>query len=135
MLRTLIWKLFPPYEVEAARSEIQSFLDLHDGIARREIEEILSACMSRDPKMVVDAIRLQHRTANHVALALLVGVLRARLSTGQYHVYRGLLNMTGEYMHGVWRHAVSAMVDAGHLEGLAAEELRKSLADEIRSVG
>jgi hypothetical protein len=97
-MRIFPWKLFPPYEVVATKNALNEFLDAHDGLARPGIEEILLGYLKRDPKTVVDSIRLNHKTPHQVALGIVVALLRIQLASGNFHTYRCLLNMAGENM-------------------------------------
>lgn len=134
-MRTFLWKLFPPYEVAATKKALSEFLDAHDGLARSRIQEITFQYLKRDPKTVVDAIRLHHKTPIHVALGVVVALLRIQLRSGNYHTYRGTLSMIGENMRSVWSAAVKELVVLGFGTPEGAEKARAELAEEIRSVG
>ena len=134
-MRIFLWKLFPPYEVVATKKALKEFLDAHDGLARPRMEEILFGYLNRDPKTVVDSIRLNHKTPHQVALSIVVALLRIQLSSGNFHTYRGLLNMVGENMRFVWSAAVDELVKEGLGSPEGAKEARAELAEEIRTVG
>ena len=134
-MRTFLWKLFPPYEVAATKKALSEFLDAHDGLARSCIEKITFQFLKRDPKTVVDAIRLDHKTPIHVALSIIVALLRIQLRSGNYHTYRGTLSMIGENMRSVWGAALKESVALGLVTPESAEEIRVELADEVRCAG
>lgn len=134
-MRTFLWKLFPPYEVAATKKALSDFLDAHDGLARSRIEEITFQYLKHDPKTVVDSIRLDHKTPTHVALSVVIALLRIHLRSGNYHTYRGTLSMVGENMRSVWSAAVKEFVNLGFGTAEGADEVRAELAEEIRSVG
>jgi hypothetical protein len=134
-MRIFLWKLFPPYEVVATKTAIKEFLDAHYGLARSRIEEILVGYLKRDPKTVVDSIRLNHKTPHQVALYIIVALLRIELGSGNFHTYRDRLSMGGENMRSVWSTAVDELVKEGLMSPEDAKEARAELAEEIRSVG
>lgn len=135
MLRELAWKVFPPYESTVTKRVLRGFLEQHNGLANDEIERILFSYLKREPQVIVDAIRINHKPAEQVAMALVTGILRTRLTSGNYHTYHGMLNMIGEDMYRVWCKAVGIMSDKGYLDAEAANQLRSEVHSEIKSVG
>ncbi|MEQ1741452.1 MAG: hypothetical protein ABL869_02975 [Candidatus Nitrotoga sp.] len=134
-MRILLWKLFPPYEVVATKNALKEFLDVHDGLARSRIEEILLGYLKRNPKTVVDSIRLNHKTPHQVALCIVVALLRIQLGSGNFHTYRDRLSMGGENMRSVWSAAVDELVKEGLESPEGAKEARAELAEDIHSAG
>ena len=135
MLRDFFWKIFPPYESGIIKRQILGFLEADNGLAKDEIERLVLSYLKRKPGTVVEAIRINHIPADHVALALVTGILKTGLTSGSNHVYRGMLGMIGEDMYRVWYNAISMMVEKGYLKTEDAERLRNEVRSKIKSEG
>lgn len=135
MLRKLFWKIIPPYEVTVVKREIQQFLEEDDGLSRDAINSLVQSYLRRNPQAAVDAIRIEHVQPEHYALALIGGILKIQLVSGQHHSYRGVLGIIGADMKRVWEKVTDRLVDRGYVDTETAQEVRMDLHDEIKSIG
>lgn len=131
MLREFVWKIFPPYELDVVKRQILDFLKLHDGLAKHEIERLVMRRMKGTTGAIVEAIRINHTPVDLYALSLVAIVLKSRLMSGEYTIYRNL-SMIGDDVYRVWSSAVAMMVDKGYLTVENAEYLRNEVRSEIK---
>ena len=137
MLRQFLWKIFPPFEVEATRKEFQRFINESDDMnaGRLVAEQLVNRSIRQSAEAIVRGIRFDGEKVEKVALLITAGILRFHLKSGTYHVYRGVLTNAGNGMYAIWRRAVSRMTEAGYLSEEEASEIRNSIAQELKGVG
>lgn len=89
-MKNILWKIFPPYEVSLTQKELDSFLSKNAGNCLESIRsEIVS--LIKDSEKTVYSIRIDNIKPEHLALLLTTNVIGNHISSGRYHVYRGLL--------------------------------------------
>ncbi|MFI4920712.1 MAG: hypothetical protein ACHQAZ_03620 [Gammaproteobacteria bacterium] len=113
-MQTLIWKLFPPYEVKLTIEAAKTFLSQtaklpHDLI----LPEVIA--LARDAPKTVYSVRIDRMRPDHLALLLTTNVLGRYIGSGHYHTYRGVLNVTGQDMLKIWYEAQTAMLEGGYI--------------------
>jgi hypothetical protein len=94
-VRRLLWRLFPPPEVSATRGYVREFLrrvsptyHLPAELQRRVL------ALTRNAEYVVKLIRAERKTPDQVALVMVASTVIGLLTSGRYHIYRGLLNLS-----------------------------------------
>ena len=58
------------------------------------------------------------------------------MESGNHHVYRGILNMFGEYYQSIFEHGIEKIIDLGECsKEWADEKLRKPVYGRVKTVG
>lgn len=134
MIQKLLWRLFPPFEVKLTREAIDGFLGsrakLCGSIIGSGAHELVD-----DTEKTLYSIRINHMKPDQLALILITNVLGRHLQSGQYHTYRGVLNMMGKDMLKVWDAAGKEMLDRRYHDESEAKKDHDWIRHEIEGVG
>lgn len=133
-MKSLLWKIFPPYEVKLTQQALKSFLDQAAGICRSVIEPEL-AHLVKDAEKTVYSIRIDNMKPEQLALLLVTNVLGRHIGSGRYHTYRGVLNSVGADMHKLWNSAQQIMVERGYSTEAEATEDNLWVQKQIKNAG
>jgi hypothetical protein len=132
----LRWRLFPPAEVTATRAQIREFLrrisptyPLPGELKRRAL------ALTRDAEHVVGLVREAHQAPDHVALDMLSSTVLGLLTSGRYHIYRGVLSGEGHALMSTFARCMSELQQRGYQSEENAEEATQRLRDEIKKLG
>lgn len=129
-----IWKYFPPFEVKVTVKEIHAFLETKEWFCQDIItQQVVS--LAKDAEKTVYSIRNDRMKPDQLGLLLILNVLGRHLSSGQYHIYRGVLNAVGTDMLSMWTAVVQAMEDRGYYDNAKTKEDMKWIRDGIKKVG
>ncbi len=123
-----------PSEVQTTVAEIDAFLDKQASLCRDVIRRDAVTSANEQDK-TVHSIRHDGLQPDHLALILITNVLGNRLTSGHYHVYRGVLSAIGDDMLNLWGTAVSAMHQRGYYSDDEAQEDMRWIQAEINNVG
>ena len=126
--------LFKSAEVKSTTSEIDAFLNQHASLCRAIIRADATKLANIKEK-TIQSIRSDGLKPDHLALILITNVLGRQLTSGQYHVRRGLLNAIGSDMLKLWSAAVSTMQQRGYYSSEEAQEDMRWIQSEINNVG
>jgi len=74
-------------------------------------------------------------THRSLIFLLITNVTANTLATGEYHVYRGRLSMTGQDLLNLFNYAVSELEKDGFCSSEDAEKNRQWIREEIQSIG
>ncbi len=128
------WKKQPD-EVNAAILELDK---IENAFPDFEVDLISTSVRDRiktEPEKVVHSIRVDGMTPKALVYLVITNVLDRELSSGRFHVYRGLLSGSGENLLRLWDHAVDELLKSGnHSEEDAAKD-KKWIREQIRNVG
>jgi hypothetical protein len=134
--RRLLWRLFPPPEVRATREHIREFLrrisptyPLPAELQRRAI------ALTRDVDYVRGLIREEHRAPDQVALVILSSTVIGLLTSGRYHIYRGVLTGEGHALSSVFTHCMAELQQRGYQTAAKTQEAVQRIRDEIKKLG
>ncbi len=130
----MLSKLFKPAEVKNTASEIDAFLNQHASLCSAIIRTE-STRLANIKEKTVQSIRNDGLKPDQLALILITNVLGHQLSSGQYHVHRGVLNAIGADMLKLWSAAVSTMQQRGYYSSEEAQEDMRWIQSEIKNVG
>lgn len=133
-LQRLIWKLFPPYEVRATIAEVRAFFDAHLFLSRDLVESGVRTLL-RDVPRAIHTVRIDGVKPQHLALMLISNVLANELPSGQHHIYRGALGISGNDMLSMWITTIEEMRKNGCYTDAQAEKDMKWMQDQIKEVG
>lgn len=70
-----------------------------------------------------------------LAFLIILNVLGRELTSGRYHTYRGVLNLTGKQMLELWYYSVGCLKDNHYYTETEAANDLKWIRDEIKKVG
>lgn len=121
----------------------QIFLALHQAeseigcysfsIIRKSVEQCILVSMKGRVKQVLD---INNATPITMVYCIIANVVADYLSTGQYHVYRGLLNFTGQDLYKILNICLKKIEQVGFTFGSqSAKEFRAVVDREIQEVG
>ncbi|UXT53223.1 hypothetical protein FY136_28595 (plasmid) [Agrobacterium tumefaciens] len=103
--------------------------------AAKETGDKLRSLVSSQPdqfrKLLVD----EGMSAGNIVAAMAAQDADQLLSSGQLHIYRGVLSERGKGYLAVFRYCLKNMVATGHMEQEYATELDGNLQEAIREVG
>ncbi|MCK5374145.1 MAG: hypothetical protein KAJ40_02565 [Alphaproteobacteria bacterium] len=88
-----------------------------------------------DKQNVVEGITNDGRDPAEIALTTLWNVSNQEVSTGHYHVYRGLLTEQGKGYLYVYNKTVDVLLDREFIDKKEAESNRKSIKENIKNTG
>src|SRR5688572_1005813 len=100
-MRSLLWKVFAPYEVRLTVAQIKTFLANAAGPSLALIEPT-AVSLAREAEKTVYSVRIDHMKPDHLALLLITNVVGNSIGSGSHHTYRGVLNAVGTDMLAVW---------------------------------
>jgi hypothetical protein len=132
----LLWRLFPPAEVSATRGYMREFLRRSSPTypVPRELQERAIA-RTRDADYVVGLIRDERRTADYVALDMLASTASGLLTSGRYHIYRGVLSGEGHALTSTFIRCMTELQQRGYESEEQTQEAIARMRDEIRRLG
>lgn len=135
-LRRLLWRLRPPPEVRATRRHIREFLRRLSPTypLPRELQRRALAS-TRDAGYVLGLIREARQTPDQVALAMLSSTALGLLTSGRYHVYRGVLSGQGHALSSAFTRCVLELQQRSYHTEAETQLALRLLRDEIEGVG
>jgi len=127
-------KIETPLEVIQTREEIITFLDNNNNFATDLIkkEALVYADMT---EQTVHTIRIDKMQPDELALILITNVIGIAIPSGNYHNYRGILNLQGSDMEKIWKLTVNKLYERGYYTKEKVDEDLEWLAKEIRIAG
>ncbi len=91
--------------------------------------------LTRDAGHVVELVRVEQRPPDQVALMLLSSTAVALLTSGRYHIYRGILSGKGHALVSVFSRCISELQQRGYQTDEETQEALRRLGDEIKKLG
>lgn len=134
MLRKILNRLIPPSEVEWTRRALIAAAGEHpsEGVAealRRAMELVA------DTERTVYSIRVDRQTPETLAAILLANAAGPLLSSGRYHVYRGVLSPAGHALLALWRRCNEFLVAEGKFPSEHRAEDEREMSSAIKNAG
>jgi len=121
-------------EMQNCLQEVKNVQEELNNIAFDEIkDEIIKQIKEKDK--IVYSIKKEDISPRTLVFLIITNVIQSILSTGQYHVYRGTLNIIGTELLKIWDYAVNQLEKSGFHSPQAAEEDRKWIREQIKNVG
>jgi len=128
-----MFKLFKtPVEVKDTCYEIE--LGVLDNLATNIIQSGAIA-LAKNKKKTVHSVKKEGLSPNILAHILITNTIQVLLGSGQYHVYRGVLNAVGDTMLESWDHSVNQMESLGKYSSEEAIKDKEWLRDQIKKIG
>lgn len=135
-MQKLLWKLFPPYEVKLTVEEVKAFFKQREGLGlSNSIIEPQVLALAKDAGKVVYTIRIDRMKPDQLALILITNVLGQHLGSGQHHIYRGVLSMTGNDMLALWHQVQSELLKRGYCSEAEVEKDNRWVREQIKGAG
>lgn len=122
----------------AALEDLRPEYDSADVFYSSAVDEVFKQAkkiIRADKKDVVDGIVKNGRNPAEIALTALWNVSNQAVSSGHYHVYRGILSDQGKGYLYVYTKTVDVLLEKGFIDKNEAENNRKSIQENIKSVG
>lgn len=115
------------------RDELVTFGAYH-GVAVDEIEPWVLKAL-RDSKLTVASIRDDGLTPRTLVFLLIGNALKEALPYGNYYIYRGTLNGTGEALREIWSTTIRELENSRFLSEEQAEAGREWMRQAIAEAG
>jgi len=128
------WRLVPPREVSAIKSQVQVVLDKHAGTSRTVLERQIAMKIA-DVELMIYSVREKGWTPTNIAMMVTRNALEGLISSGQHHVYRGTLSGVGTDLLKTLKGVVSDMQTAGEMADVDMDDYFKSIHEQIQSAG
>ncbi len=135
LIQKLLWKIFPPYEVQLTLAEVKAFFEGREFCLSRNIIEPKVLSLAKVSESTVYSIRIDRIKPDHLALILITNVLGRYIGSGQYHVYRNMLSMVGNDMLKLWYSAQQELLKRGYCTPEEVEEHNQWIREQIKSAG
>lgn len=133
-MKKVLWRIFPPIELTATKSNATSFVMAHTVATRDAVLNRIFHLLN-DTERTVYSIRCDHLKPQHLALLLVSNVTSTMLQTGQYHTYRGVLNAQGSELLNLFILSVEFMLEGGFTSAEETEKDHQWILQQIREVG
>ena len=133
-MRSLLWKVFTPYEVRLTVAEVKAFLAESAGASRALIEPTVVS-LARDAEKTIYSVRIDHLKPDHLALLLIINVVGNRIGSGSHHTYRGVLSVLGTDMLAIWNAAQQAMLERGYTSEAEVAKDNQWIQQQVRDAG
>jgi hypothetical protein len=126
-----------PNEIAQTREAISRFLEKNASFSRSVLEPTAVSLLTNDENIIcaVEAIRDRGVRPETIALIQIIGSISIHLPTGNYHIYRGVLNMVGQDMLDVWKISITEMKHAGLYSHHKTVEEIEWMNEQIKHAG
>jgi hypothetical protein len=84
---------------------------------------------------VVELVRVQHQPPDRVALVLVSSTVIGLLTSGHYHLYRGVLSGEGHALVSVFTRCMSELEQRGYQTETTTHEALQRMRDEVNRLG
>ncbi len=129
-----IKNIFDCAEVRWVKQEIEHFFLETEFLSKKSfLAEALR--IASDADRVKYSITVDRLAPKQIALIIIRNIALARLTSGQEHIYRGVLSLIGQDCLAVFRRTVAFEVALGYSSAAEAEKDVSDLTRQIREVG
>jgi len=125
-----IKNIFDCTEVKWVKEEIEHFFLDTEFLSKKSLL-VEALRMASDADRVKFSISVDRLAPKRIALIIIRNITLARLTSGQEHIYRGVLSLIGQDCLAIFRRAVAFEVALGYS---SAEEAEKDIGDLIRQI-
>lgn len=134
IFQKVIFRFFPPSEVKEVCNEVTMFMQDNSSLSKDIIQkEVL--LLAKDYNKTLYSICKDKLKPDQLALILITNVLGKHLGSGHYHIYRGVVNTSGQEMLESWHAAIQTLRDKGYYSDAEAEDDNKWIEEQIKKVG
>jgi hypothetical protein len=134
-LRSNLGKSAKSNEVKAVLAEIDAIEKEEGTRGLRQIKGLVVELVVGEADKTINSIRNDDLSPRTLAFLLILNVLGEELTSGQYHIYRGVLSTGGKMLLGLWVYAVEQQKQSGFYNEQEARKELKWIMDEIKLVG
>lgn len=131
-------KRFRPREVDECLSALEQIGPLFEHVLNVDcvLDRVRSGIQSENGrKALIHVIRSTDNSPRDVVLHAIVQVSKSQLSSGQFHVYRGVLSMQGSGVRSALGIALNQLVKSGFMSEAQANRERAEIEQAIKLVG
>lgn len=128
-------KLLSPSEVKVCLLVLEEIKTKANNLSFSIIEAEIKHALVNNVEKVQYAIIQERKTPKHLILIMMLNVLAEKLTSGYYHVYRGVLSMEGAHFLEIWQLCITEMLDEGYSSQEKFEEDRVWIKEQVRSAG
>ena len=135
---SIFYRLFPPAEVKVCLRALEEVKPLFSKLLFSDavLQRVRALMLERNSKPhLLKAIYEAKNSPRDVVLYAIVQQCKLLLSSGNYHVYRGVLSMEGRDIHAIFGIALDELVKNGFGNEEQAAEQRAELRQLIKDVG
>ena len=126
---------FRPKEVKDVLAAINA-AEMEEGAeGLRHIKRFVVQEVVEDAAKTKFSIKNDGLSARTLTFLLITNVLSRHLTSGQYHIYRGILSGVGHELLELWNYAVRQQQRSGHYSEEDAKKDLKWMKDQIEKVG
>jgi hypothetical protein len=133
-MKKIIWKLFPPREVQFTCVELEKLLTNLARPIRRYIQPAIKNELD-DISRIVCSIRIDGMKPDELALLILYNITFLEISYGNHHSYRAVLNDAGGELHRFWKFISQESLKKGYIQQSEFAEFNQQLESNIKNAG
>ena len=130
----IIKRILAPKEVRTVLSVLDELSLEFNSDAFQTIRRQIEDAMLRDSKKVVNQVK-EGASPKELVYYAIANFAGDYIESGEYHVYRGILNPTGEDFLRIFDRAVDKLVKIGSVNIEDGKEQKAGIRKNIRSVG
>ena len=138
-VRKWLWLIFPPFETSLLILEVNAFFKKNDknplNFGSDIVQKTVIKMIKKNPEMVVYSLRIERKKVDELALTLIGIVAGQLLGSGNYHVYRGLLSMSGSSIRGIYSSVFEELHVKGFITDKELQNTRENIQRDIQAVG
>ena len=133
----LITKIFPPKEVKAAIGILDEINLKFNNKGFKMVRNYIEKAIFSNPKKFVEIMQSENESPREWIYMKIANIAGDLVESGQYHIYRGILNPQGPGSHllQLYDMAVDEIVKMGKLDIEKAKQEKKALRKNIENVG
>ena len=140
-MQEFFWKIIPPYEVKVTKMAVREFFERGGYTTRlgamadfRGIEKQALSIVG-NAKNTAYSMRVGRMHPEQIALVCITNVLESHIGSGQYHIYRGVLNPAGNELRRALNKANELLVKGGYMTQSEIQDLNGELDAQIKRAG
>lgn len=122
-------------EVRAVLEAIDEVEQEKDAEGLGQIKDLVVREVVEDPEKTKHSITEDGLSPRTLAFLIMLNVLGRELTSGKYHIYRGVLSAAGERLLNLWAYAVQQQHKSGYYDAAAVRKDMDWIAREIKKVG
>lgn len=126
----------------AASEEVRSVLEMIDIVENEEgaegfrhIKGLVVELAVGEADKTISSMRDDGLSARALTFLLVLNVLGEELTSGKYHIYRGVLSTGGKMLLRLWVYAVEQQKQSGFYDEEKAKEELQWIMDQVKQVG
>lgn len=103
--------------------------------AAKESGAVLKSLLSSHPDQFRKMLEDEHISPPNIVSAMTAKNCENKLSSGELHIYRGVLSDRGKGYRALFRHCLKLMVASGHMQQDYADDADTDIRESIKDAG